>query len=336
MRLAGFLLLYGLVTLYTLTFPTAVSWFVFYAFTLFLLLSYLSTRLYLVVDNVKWDKNETNKTEITMALRTLGRIPFLLPSVECVLRKEAILDTLHTSAFFTRHLAVTFQTDEIPRGHHETLHLTVQGKGLFGIFRYRSTRELAVSIDVYPDLLAKSSRATLLKQMSPLLTHFDRSPIHEFQVREIRPFQSRDSLSAIDWKSSVKRNQWMIKEYDPEDTTPIGIYFLGISSTHFEELLSTAYSVYKDLILHQNALLFLCGNFDEHAKIKYAEEDFLFIQPIDDEQQVKQLWQKASLNAGDKVIIAPKNFSLPDMVTKNEQTILITDDALTKRKESSK
>lgn len=332
--LIGFLILYGLVTLYTLTFPTTLSWFVFYTFTLFLALSYLSTRLYLLIEDVQWEKSESNQTEIQVTLRTLGRIPFFLPAVTCLLKKERNLAVIQRSAFFTRHLHLTFHTNQLPRGRHMSLELTLKGKGLFGMFRYQATKEIPVSIDIYPELLPKSSRANLLKQMSSILTHFDRSPIHEFQVREIRPFQDRDSLSDMDWKSSIKRNQWMIKEYDPEDTTPIGIYFLGASSPHFEELLSMTYSLYKDLILHQHALLFLCGTFEEHAKVKHTEEDFLFIQPVEETQKLKQLWQKISSHTGDKVIITPKDYPFSEVSTKKGQSILITDDVLTKRKES--
>lgn len=325
-RLLSYLILYCLVVLYTLTFPTAVSWFVFYSFTFLLFLSYLSTKLYLVVENVNWQNSQINGAEISCNLYTLGRVPFFLPFVEVTLSKGSYIQTVHTSAFFARNINVSFTDFTLPRGHHESLDLNVRGVGLFGIFRYQTTRKVAVSLDVYPDILPKSSLASLIQDISPTFRRKNVSSLHEFHVRDIRTYQDRDSLSDIDWKSSLKRDKWMIKEYDHEDPSPIGIYFFGVPSSHFEDLLSIAYSIYQDLLIHQNAAIYLFGEFKGSITAKQSRESFLHVQPAIDEERLIQLWDEHAPKTGKKILIAPKSYSLPVHVNRKEIVVQLTED----------
>ena len=59
-RVILYLLLYALVILYTLTFPTTVAWFLFYAFTLLLVLAYLSSRSKAGVSRLNATVSQTN------------------------------------------------------------------------------------------------------------------------------------------------------------------------------------------------------------------------------------------------------------------------------------
>lgn len=323
-RLLSYLLLYCLVILYTLTFPTAVSWFVFYAFSFLLILAYFSTKLYLVVDNVNWHKSEYDGIEISCDVYTLGKIPFFLPSIDLILSKGSHVQTVHTSAFFSRNLKAVFRGFSLPRGHHESMDLTVRGRGLFGIFRYQTARKLTVSLDIYPTILTKSSIASFIQEITPTLRKKNFSTIHEFHVRDIRAYQDRDSLSDIDWKSSLKRDKWMIKEYDHEGTDPIGIYFFGVPSSHFEDLLAVAYSIYQDLTLHQNATIYLLGEFKGTIKVEQSKESFLHIKPT--EENLNQLWHDYAPKAGMKIVIAPKAYSFPIHPSQRESIIQLTED----------
>lgn len=266
--------------------------------------------------------------EATVELRTLGRIPFFLPTIEAILSKAEEKQTISMSAFFTRRISLTFKDFILPRGHHDSLQLEVKGTGLFGIFRYQTKIELATDIDIYPKVLSKSSRASLLQKISPILSRKELSPIHEFHVRELRTYQDRDSLSGIDWKSSLKRGQWMIKEYEPEDTQPIGIYFFGTNSKYFEELLSLTYSLYQDLLLYQQAQLFLFGELNGTIKSVHTKEDFLFIQQTNETANLNQLWHEYALQTGKKFVIAPKNYSLPTQSKQRVDITLLTEDQL--------
>lgn len=314
-RIFCYLLLYALVTLYTLTFSTTVAWFIFYAFTLLLLVSFISIRHTFLIHHINWYKSDENHVDLSLTLTSKRKLPLSLSSVQLSLVKKNESTTLYTSSFFSRSIPVNFESLLLPRGLHEQLSVEMEAVSLFGIWKRRLTFDIPVDISVYPKVLTKSARAKLMKTINPNLTNSIYSSLHEFYVKEIRGYENRDAFSAIDWKTSMRRGQWMVKDYEHEEEAPVNIYFYGASPSEFEFLLSVTYSLTIELNQMIKSKLFLIGQFEDGPALKHGEHYLLTIQPSTNEQEMAQILRQ-SLSADRKhILIKASDCKLPTGLT---------------------
>ncbi|MCC5894457.1 MAG: DUF58 domain-containing protein [Alkalibacterium sp.] len=314
-RLVWYFLFYGLVILYTVTFSTTVAWFLFYAFTLLLLLSFLSTRHTFVIQHINWYKTDENRINLSLTLTSKRKLPFFLSSIRLSLLKDNESSTQYKSSFFSRKVPVTFDSLLLPRGLHEQLTLEFEAVSLFGIWRRRLSYQIPVNVAVYPSVLTKSNRAKLMKTITPNLMNAMHSSLHEFYVKEIRNYQNRDAFSAIDWKTSLRRGQWMVKDYDLEEEAPIDLYFYGGSSTDFEFLLSVTYSLYIELNELITAQLYLVGEFEEGPALRQAEHNLLTIQPSTNDRAMAQIIRQSLSTDRKHILIKASDCKLPTGLT---------------------
>ncbi|GAA0360605.1 hypothetical protein GCM10008932_11510 [Alkalibacterium iburiense] len=323
-----YLVFYFLIILYLLTFPTTVSWFLFYAFTLLLIISYASSSHRLVVRDVSWHVNEANGIIFKVKLSSKRALPLFLSSLKLTLYKEDRRTQHHQTAFFNKYVTVTFQPILLKRGRHESLSLDIEGMSLFGLWVKRATHSIPVDIDIYPLVMRKSSRANLMKEIHPLLSHAHHSVLHDFYVKELRAFQNRDSLSDIDWKTSMRRNQWMVKEYEREEEAPIDLIFYGQASEQFEALLSLTYSLFMEwhAVIKDN--VFIIGRFKYGIETRQGKQAFLTVQPAQDSKELHRCLNE-SLKPGRKpIIVTSKTHSLPVLRSPNQTYLILDDDYL--------
>ncbi|MER2063624.1 MAG: DUF58 domain-containing protein [Alkalibacterium sp.] len=328
LRLFLILLLYSLITLYTLVFPTTASWFIFYAFTLWLFISFLSTRQsYHLTQTVKL-KNDNNTFSFIFLIENKRRQPFLLASIAIAFNLNDIHRSTSTAVFFSRQIERQFRSISLPRGHHETLTLDIVGTGLFGVWKKHSELIVPINIDVYPDILRKSERQRLMHHLAPYLTETAHSLHHDYYMNAIRSFQNRDALAGIDWKTSLKRGQWMVKEYEAEEETPVDMYFLGFKTESFETLLSLSFSLFTELKESQDVNLFLLGQFEDKAAAVQNEAGFLSVQPVENIQDLIDLWQKAAHTPSKKIVIVSRDISPAIPSHLSEADILVDEGTL--------
>lgn len=320
-----YLLFYFLIILYMLTFPTTVSWFLFYAFTLLLVVSYASSSHTFVVRDVTWHKNEANELTFNVKLSSKWKLPLFLSSPKVTLSKDEAYKSHHQTAYFKRHVTIAFQPLPLKRGRHESLSLEIEGMSVFGLWNKRSTHTIPVEIEIYPILMRKSSRASLMKEVNPLLSQAQQSTLHDFYVKELRTFQNRDSLSDIDWKTSMRRGQWMVKEYEREEEAPIDLFFYGYASDRFEELLSLTFTLHLELQTLIKGNLFLIGDFESYVDTRQGKQAFLAIHPSANKEEL-DLRLNESLSSGRKhILVKPESCSLP-VHNKSDHSFLIIDE----------
>lgn len=324
----SFIILYLLMGLYTLTFPDTVTWFIMYVFTLVLLIAFLSARLRVRLEKIYWKTNGAGDVDILFQLIHRYPLLFLFSSLTLTLSDSSVSKTIHCSAFFKHAIQVRFASVPLTRGHYDHLMLEIKGYGLFGIFKHHSMHKLPVELSIYPKILTTSKLTELLEEQS--IQSIKSNPVsqHEFQVKEIRQYQTRDSLSTIDWKSSLKREQWMIKEYDVEELKPFVLCFVGSPSLHFEQLLSLTYTLYQKLSASYKVTLYLIGQFDESPQIHQSAKDFLIIQPSNDQIQLKHLVNTIEINSESMLIIKPNEMNLPNHLDYTASISILTEDHL--------
>lgn len=306
-----FLFVYLAVTVYMLIFPATASWYIFYVFTLWLLLSFFSTRQSYHLTHMDRFRTEDNQHTFSFIIANKSRTPYFVSTVEITMLMPHVQKTDHVSVLFNRQIASRFHSVPLPRGHHDKLTLDITSTGLFGVWKRHTRLIVPVAIDIFPHLLTKSEREKLMYTIDPRFTRPSRSFEHDYYMNELRAFQNRDTLSGIDWKASLKRGEWMVKEYETEEESPIALYFLGLETHSFEALLSLAYSLLQDLKKTQKVDVYLMGRFGEEVKMEKTEDSFLTIEPAGDQNELAQLFHQLADKKTRKIIIRSRTFTAP-------------------------
>ncbi|WP_423188300.1 DUF58 domain-containing protein [Alkalibacterium sp. f15] len=311
LRLILFLLFYLAIVVYTLIFPTTTSWFIFYALTLWIIISFLSTRQSYHLTHTERIKKDDNHFSFAFTIQNKRRYPFFLTAVKINLLLNNTQQTFYTSTLFSRQIDSEFQAVVLPRGHHDTLTLEITAIGLFGVWKKHTQLTVPINIDVFPIILKKSERDKLMHTLTAHFTQTSRSFNHDYYMNEIRTFQNRDALAGIDWKASLKRGQWMVKEYEAEEEMPVDFYFLGFNTASFEDLLSLGYSLLQDLKATRKVNVFLIGRFDNKTTVKTTEDSFLTIEPIKSHHELAEASRSIFNNQSSKIIIKSREVQIP-------------------------
>ncbi|MCC5890951.1 MAG: DUF58 domain-containing protein [Alkalibacterium sp.] len=328
LRIIWYVFLYALVIWYTLTFSTTVAWFLFYSFTLLLLIAYLSSRHTPVISSIDWDKINNNEIVVSLTVQSKRGFPLLLSSIDLTLFKDNQQHRLHRSSFLARKVKATFEPIELSRGYHDHLTLTLDSSGLFGIFPRRLNYNIPIAVSIYPAVIQKSKRSELMRKLTQTLTPVLYSPLHEFYVKEIRSYQDRDAISSIDWKSSLRRGQWLVKDYDTLEESPFDLFFYGAVPTEFEFLLSVTYTLYKELTQSFKVNLHLVGDFDHNADIKYTQKHFLTIQPASNKEEASHILRRSLTVGRNHLIIMASDATTPSNLTEDPSVTVLDEHAL--------
>lgn len=324
------MLLYLMLFLYTITFSTPVSWLILYFFTVLLLVSFLSTLIFW--GKATFDLVESREHQLNgkLQLQTASLLPILLPNLKLsiIVLKGHFSTTVPT--LFKNKFTVTYENLLLPRGHHKTLIVESYGNDLFHLFAHFNKKRISADFKVYPKQLSSDLLYPTLKHIDSKLTLKPFMGQSDVTFRQLREHQLQDSLKDIDWKSSFKKQELMVKEYDKEIDTTLNLYFLGAPSPQFEELLSLTYSLYLELSRLQKVQLFLIGQFDQTLLLRQDADAFLTIQPTTQMEHMKNLWVTHSVTRSKKIVAAPIEivYALKEIETRS--TYFISEETLAK------
>lgn len=298
-------LLYLAIFLYTITFSTPVSWLVLYFFTTVFLFSFLTTRIFWNTGTFELTETFQRQTNGHLCMKTKGHLPLLVPYLSfTIVVAEKTFSAIVPSLFKTT-LTVTYPESRLPRGHHKSLFVRSYGKDLFGFFTHQATVQASTNLKIYPQLLPSKLLSPILDQIHRRLRLKTSLGQNDVSFRQLREHQIQDPLKDIDWKSSFRKQELMVKEYDKETDASLNLYFLGIESPQFEELLDLAYSLYVELAPFQKVQLYLMGEFDHQLMVKQNKEAFLTIHPTARLEPVEHLWEQHTITNSQKIVVAP-------------------------------
>lgn len=324
------LLLYLMLFLYTITFSTPVSWLIFYFFTAVLLVSFFSTIVLWRKAAFDLVESREHNTYGVLQLQTVGFLPILLPQMTFSIKVLGENTSTTLPTLFRHQLTASFENVNLLRGHHKSVLVESSGKDLFHLFTHFKQKPLLTDIRVYPQRVPFDVLYPTLKQINATLALESLIGQHAVAFRQLREHQQQDALKDIDWKSSFKKRELMVKEYDKEMDTALNMYFLGLQSAQFEELLSFAYSLYLELSHLQKVQLFLIGEFDQAVLTRHDVEAVLTIQPATQIRAVTNLFEKYSTAHGKNIVVAPTEIVHAIKASATRSAYVISEEELAK------
>ncbi|MBM6615768.1 DUF58 domain-containing protein [Desemzia sp. RIT804] len=322
-------ILYGALFIYTLTFPTPVSWVVFYFFTVILLASLLSTFILWGKAQFEVSKNQQHELNSQLNLKTKGFLPILIPYLTIVISVKEKSFSTEVPSLFKHKVSASFSAIHLPRGNHKKLLLRTSGKDILGFFTHQAKKQIPVDLEIYPDVIYSTLLHGTVKKLDAKLELKRFSAQDAANFRQLREHQQQDALKDIDWKTSFKKQTLMVKDYDQETNTPLNLIFLGYQSPQFEELLSLTYSLYLELSRFQNIQLFIVGEYDEQLLLQQGGKNFLTVQPTTRLTPLLSVWDNQLPKNGKKIIVAPDRVvsSIEDSQVKT--SFFLSEDTLT-------
>ncbi len=110
------------------------------------------------------------------------------------------------------------------RGVYKTSGLTVSCAAPFGIVRRQKTVEAQAGLTVYPVYVDLPSFPLLESQSVPYETlHDRRAKGVGYDYLGTREYRAGDSLRMVHWRSSARRGELVVKEYEEEASSPVNI-----------------------------------------------------------------------------------------------------------------
>lgn len=298
-------LLYVALFFYTLTFSTPVSWAIFYFFTVVLLVSFLSTFILWGKSQFEVSKNFQHELSGRLDLKVIGFLPILIPYLKIVIGVNEKLFSTTVPSLFKYKVSTFFPTIDLPRGQHKELFLHTSGKDVLGFFTHHSKKQIPISLEVYPNVIASTILYETVQKLDATLALKKFSAQDAVNFRQLREHQQQDALKDIDWKTSFKKQTLMVKDYDRETTIPLNLVFLGYQSPQFEELLSLTYSLYLELERIQPVHLYLIGEVDGHLRLQQDTTGFLTVQPTTQLNPLLAVLENQLLKNGKNIIVSP-------------------------------
>lgn len=291
MIIKGILILLGFFSLfiYTMAFPGTLSWFILIFYCLVTAAVWLSTV-------VIW-----RQVTVTLnRIRFVSAWPLLFPSL--TIRVENMETQMPAFLRWRFDLAM-----KLPRGHYESLTVETTGTDFFGFFRQRSLRQIAVDLDVYPEIvpLYKLSHHPEIRRYLKLSAP---------EIRQIRDYRFQDSMKHVDWKASFRRDKLMVKEYEKEIEPRLHLIFIGYQSPRFEQLLSVAYSAMVEWQSQLEVRMDLIGG-----------DSFLTIAPEWNKTAALAEWQRVDLKYGKAIVFAPEDLVEELRTSRHEPFLIVTE-----------
>lgn len=306
LKLMLLVLFYAGVFFFAITFPSSFSWIIFYFFTFLFVGAYLTTLFSWGEASVSVQTLSSGQKQPTVTLQTKSRLPLLIPRLSFTLWIDSFPVQVEKSVLFKQNVSATFPATYLPRGRYTSVELVTKGQDLFHLFPYESTKVLSTHFDVLPAKLSDSVREKALKKVAPFLEAAARFGMDNDQFHQIREHQEYDTLKDIDWKTSFRKREWMVKEYEKEAKRPLTLCFFGTRSSHFEELVSLAYGLYGDIQKKEPIRLLLLGTFEGGVHLEQTSRAFVTIQPAPDREALMEVWARSFKLNERRIVVAPQ------------------------------
>jgi uncharacterized protein (DUF58 family) len=249
-----------------------VSWFIFYSFLPFglysLLISIYPIQLFTVsrkVDQEQFTAGEKLKATITIK-RRLPFLPLLYIIVEeeipSTLRycKQTKRAKVMLFPWFKKTLRMEYILESIPRGEHQFSNIRIKTGDLFGLMEKEGLFELKKTYLVYPhyvDLAYRQLENRYDQGATSSRTKLIRDTTMAVGVREYQP---GDRFSWIDWKASARRNTFMTKEFEQQQSHNVVVVIDRSdkqNSDLFEQVVVLSASITRSIIRHGAQMSFV-------------------------------------------------------------------------------
>jgi uncharacterized protein (DUF58 family) len=264
------------------------SWFIFYSFLPFglysLLIGIYPLSSFVVTRSVNQEQftaGEKLKATITID-RRFSFIPLLYIVVEEELpaslrfcqqskRSKNIL-----FPWFKKRLQLEYVIDSIPRGEHAFTSIRLKTGDLFGLIEKEHRFEVKRGYLVYPqhvDIVYRQLENRFDQGTTSSRTKLIRDTTMAVGVREYQP---GDRFSWIDWKTSARRNTFMTKEFEQQQSHDV-VLFMDRSENQnraiFEQVVVLSASIVR-AVMKQGAQLGFVSNGKERfiAGLKNTEQ----------------------------------------------------------------
>ncbi|MHC0039296.1 DUF58 domain-containing protein [Pseudoneobacillus sp. C159] len=236
-----------------------VSWFLFFSFSPFVILS-LGVSFYPLKDIeverilTKTDYHAGEPLKVKIMLKRKWRFPLFYLIVE-----DALTDKLKYSPQvkkskviltpgFKREFAFEYIVENLPRGEHFFNEVHLKTGDLLGLIEKEITRPVVNQIIVYPAFTEMIYR--------PFENHYDQgmTASRERVQRDttiaigVREYEPGDRFSWINWKATAKRNAIMTKEFEQRQSHDVLVVMDGVRHSHFELVVSFTASIVRAIL----------------------------------------------------------------------------------------
>lgn len=249
-----------------------VSWFIFYSFLPLGLYSLLIGFYPLAKFEVKRTVNQDQfiageKLKGTIIIKR--NLPFI-PLLYLIIEEELPASLKFCSQsersknmvfpWFKKTLEMDYTIDSIPRGEHQFTSIRLRTGDLFGLVEKEHRFELKKNYLVYPqyvDLQYRQLENRFDQGSTSSRTKLIRDTTMAVSVREYTP---GDRFSWIDWKTSARRNTFMTKEFEQQQSHDVVVF---MDRTHnqnramFEQVVTLSASIVRGVIRHGAQLGFV-------------------------------------------------------------------------------
>lgn len=235
-----------------------VSWFLFYAFTPFVIYSLLLSVYPLKNVEVhrrfhRHDYKAGEEMVIDIRIKRTSRMPLLYIVVEDQIPERFL--TQFTSKYramlfplFQKEITFSYTIPKALRGEHHFRGITIKTGDFLGLY------EKKVMIDCYDYLLVYPRYEKMTFQQ---LESFYEQGQHTTPVRNhsetsivtgVRNYMPGDKMSWIHWKATAKKNEIMTKDFEERKSQDVVIILDQVPSTHFEAMVSFVASLAHSVI----------------------------------------------------------------------------------------
>lgn len=307
-----------------------VSWFLFFSFSPFAILS-LAVSFYplkdLEVERVlpKKDYHAGEALKVQIKLKRKIRFPLFYLVVE-----DLLSDRLHFSPQvkrskvifipgFRKEFSFEYEVQNLPRGEHLLRDIRLKTGDLLGLIEKEVTVSSTNQIIVYPAYSEMIYR--------PFENHYDQgmTASRERVQRDtsisvgVREYQPGDRFSWINWKATAKRNDIMTKEFEQRQSHDVLVVMDCNQNSHFELVVSFTASIVR-AILRKGAQVGL---------ISYGSERTSFAIRGGEAQQHQLFYHLAKIEATNKLPL-DRALELEGFLTQQNASILLVTAQLTK------
>ncbi|WP_047476362.1 DUF58 domain-containing protein [Bacillus siamensis] len=260
-----------------------VSWFLFYAFLPFIvyagLVAVYPLRAFQAAREIS-SARLTSGDRLSVTIRLTRRLPF--PLTYMVI-EDVMPETLgeRRSAkqlvfpWFQKKLTLQYELPQAPRGEHHFHTIRVRTGDVLGLLDKTASFSVTDTVLVFPAYgsVHDKQQAVSGEEGAGAGTPFQ---VHRSAIAAgVRNYQPGDRFSALDWKTSARRNELMTKEFDPLQSTDM-IFLLDCRpSPSFEAAVSASASLlYTALVKGSPAGFISLGSDRTVFPVREGEEHF--------------------------------------------------------------
>ncbi|MEG0254071.1 DUF58 domain-containing protein [Vagococcus sp.] len=237
---------YAFIFIYAVTFDSELGWLVFIFLTIFLLVNGL-----LLIDSLK-NIQVTFAQELVSSVNEMKRVTLKVKSKNLNHRFYPLLSLKNEGLdlnqviplFYSKNKEISFDWLPQKRGYYESVEIEVRSSDFFGVLYKTHVQTVECSVCILPKQEKDISGLLHLIEPSIRKNLFGDT---NFNLERLRVYQLGDSVKQIDWKTSSKKQQLILKEYETYQPTKTVFIFYGVKSFYFERMLSVYFSLFQQV-----------------------------------------------------------------------------------------